>query len=483
MRRAPWIAVALALGAAGYLAGRATSGFPDIVSPALVAFLRSHSGDKEAGASAGAPTSAGAVIYFRHPDGKPQYSLGPTKTSDGRDYRPVYADQDVSFDDDEPSRPEVPERTTAAAEPAAAGGPAAGRILYYRNPMGPPDTSPVPKKDSMGMDYVPVYAGEDDARTVVVPAGRLQRTGVRSQAVERRVLTAAVRAPGTLEEDERRISVVVVRSEAFIEAVDNVTTGERVQKGQPLLRLYSPDIAAAAAQYLSAVGAEGARRRLENLAVPQDVIAEIERTRRVPLTIVWRAPRDGVVVERAVTEGMRVMPGDVLFRIADHSVLWAIASVPERELASVVEGRTASLRVRGLPGRAFQGTVTRIYPRLSAETRTARVRIEVTNTENLLRPAMYAEVDFATGSQLSVLSVPDSAVIDSGTQQRVIIDKGEGRFEPRDVKVGMRGGGFTEVLAGVEEGDRVVVSANFLIDAESNLRSALQGLTAPDTKP
>jgi Cu(I)/Ag(I) efflux system membrane fusion protein len=370
-----------------------------------------------------------------------------------------------------------------SAETPAALGQGAKRVLYYRNPMGLPDTSPVPKKDSMGMDYIPVHEGEDDGSTVTISPGKLQRTGVRAEPVERRVLAMPVRAPGAVDEDERRISVVAVRTEAFIETVENVTTGDHVHKGQPLLRLYSPEIAAAAAQYLSAVGFEGARRRLENLAVPPDVINEIERTRKVPLTITWTAPRDGVVFERNVTDGMRAMPGDTLFRIVDHSLVWVLADVSERDLPQIAEGQSATVRVRGFPGRVFTGTVSRIYPHLSMETRTARVRIELANPDGMLRPAMYADVEFAAGPQGAVVAVPDSALIDTGTRQVVILDKGEGRFEPREVKVGMHGSGFTEIRDGIAEGDRVVVSANFLIDAESNLKAALQDMVSSETKP
>ena len=160
------------------------------------------------------------------------------------------------------------------------------------------------------MDYIPVHEGEDDGSTVTVSPGKLQRTGVRAEPVERRVLATPVRAPGVLDEDERRISVVAVRTEAFIEKVENVTTGDHVHKGQPLLRLYSPRSPPPRPTYLSAVGFEGARRRLENLAVRPNVIDEIERTRKVPLTITWTAPRDGVVIERSVSDGMRAMPGD-----------------------------------------------------------------------------------------------------------------------------------------------------------------------------
>jgi Cu(I)/Ag(I) efflux system membrane fusion protein len=412
---------------------------------------------------------AGPVIYYRDPDGQPRYSLEPKHTQDGRDYRPVLANEDASFDDLSPPKPA--QSGTAATN---------RRILYYRNPMGLPDTSPVPKKDSMGMDYIPVMEGEDDGGpTVMVSAAKLQRTGVRSEPVERRVVKRALVAPGSVQLDERRIAVVALRSDSFIEKVENITTGDRVRKGQTLLQLYSPDIAAAGALYVSSVGIEGARRRLENLAVPPEVIAEIERTRRVPLTMAWPAPRDGVVLERSAIDGMRAAAGDVLFRIGDISTVWVLADVAERDLGLLRIGQAASVTLRSLPGRSFSGKVTLIYPQVAKQTRTVRVRIELANPDGLLIPDMYAEVTFATGPDKAVIAVADSAVIDTGVRQLVILDKGEGRFEPREVTTGFRGGGQTEIREGVSDGDRVVVAANFLIDAESNLKSALQGMAPP----
>jgi Cu(I)/Ag(I) efflux system membrane fusion protein len=350
--------------------------------------------------------------------------------------------------------------------------------------MGLPDTSPTPKKDWMGMDYIPVYEGEEDDGTAVkVSIGKRQRAGVRTEPVERRILSEPVRAPGVVEEDERRISVVAMRSEAFIEKVENITTGDHVHKGQPLMRLYSPDISAAAAQYLSAVGYDGARRRLENLAVPNEVIADIERTRKVPTSIVWSAPRDGVVIERNVKDGMRAAAGDALFRIVDHSLLWVLADVPERDLGKVAEGQRATVRARGFPDQAFAGPITRIYPHLMGATRTARLRIEIANPDGTLRPAMYADVEIATGTGTPVLAVPDSAIIDTGARQVALVDKGEGRFEPRLLTVGRRGSGYVEVRDGVAEGEAVVVSANFLIDAESNLKAALKGFATAEQAP
>lgn len=358
------------------------------------------------------------------------------------------------------------------------------RILYYRNPMGLPEISPVPKKDSMGMDFVPVYAGEeDDGSTVRVPPGKIQRTGVKSETVAKHSIARPLRVPGIVELDERRIAVVATRAEAFIDKVENVTTGDRVRKGQPLLHLYSPAVAAAAAQYLSNPGFEGSRRRLENLNVPADVITAIERTHKVDLSIPWAAPRDGVVLERNALEGMKAAAGEVLFRIADISMLWVLADVPEHEMAMAGPGAPAIVRIRSLPGLTFSGHIGLIYPQVNMATRTARMRIEIANPDGVALPGMYADVEIAAGNQDPVLAVPESAVIDTGTRQLVILDKGEGRFEPKEVETGSHGGGFVEIRKGIEAGAKVVVAANFLIDAESNLKSALRGMTGADAAP
>jgi membrane fusion protein, copper/silver efflux system len=412
---------------------------------------------------------SGPVIYYRDPDGKPLYSLEPRSTPDGRFYRAVLASEDVGFDG---------ETKAAAAQPGAR------RILYYRNPMGLPDVSKSPKNDSMGMDYIPVYEGEvDDDTAVKLSPGKLQRIGVKSETAIRRVIAEPVRAPGTIQLDERRVAVISVRTESFVETVENVTTGSEVKNGEPLMRLYSPAVAAAAAQYLSTPNAQGSAQRLLNFAVPQQLLADIERTRQVPMTFTWTAPRDGIVLERNVVDGQRVMPGDVLFRIADHSVIWAAVDVAERDLAAVAEGQPVTVRVRSYPDRTFPGKVALVYPHLNPATRTVRVRIELPNHDLLLKPDMYAEAEIDTGSGDAVLAVPNSAVIDSGDRQVVIVDRGEGRFEPRAVRLGRRGNGYVEIREGVKEGEAVVTSANFLIDAESNLQSALKSLTGPGASP
>ena len=418
----------------------------------------------------GAATApSGPVLYYRDPEGRPAYSEKPRQTVDGRDYVPVRAGEDTSFDE--------PGRVNGLAAPTADS--SGKKVLYYRNPMGLPDTSPVPKKDSMGMDYVPVYEGEaEEGNVVKVSPGKVQRTGVRTEAVGSQVVSRPVRVPGTIQLDERRVTVVATRSEAFIDKVENVTTGDRVRKGQPLVEVYSPEINAAGAQLIANPGFEGSRRRLQNLNVPAEVIAEMERTRRVPMAITWSAPRDGLILERNAIEGMRAGPGETLFRIADVSLVWVLADVPEHELGSIKIGQPATVRVRSLPGRTFTGKVGLIYPQVSKETRTTRVRIELPNPEGLLLPDMYADVEIATGAGRPVTAVPEDAVIDTGARKVVLVDRGEGRFEPREVKTGERGGGLVEIRDGLQGGEKVVTSANFLIDAESNLKSALQSMAS-----
>jgi membrane fusion protein, copper/silver efflux system len=449
----------------------------------LVAVLAAGTGGyyfaRHGGAVAGHTSTAalpsGPVIYYQDPDGKPEYSAGPRNTSDARPFRSVHASEDVSFED--------------APKPAEQAG--GRRILYYRNPMGLPDVSKTPKKDSMGMDYIPVYEGDDDdAGAVKISPGKLQRTGVATEPAMQRIIAVPVRAPGTIQLDERRVSVISVRTEGFVDTVDDVTTGSAVRKGQPLLRVYSPAIAAAAADYLATLefrGSQqvlsGGRQRLLNYAAPPNLMREIEKTRKVPLHFVWEAPRDGIVLERNVTDGMRVMPGDVLFRIADNSVVWALVDVAERDLAAVQVGQQTIIRVRSYPGLTFEGKVALVYPYLNAPTRSARVRIELANKDLALRPDMYAEAVINTGHDEPVMAVPESAVIDSGSQQIIIVDRGGGRFEPKQVQLGIRGNGYVEVREGIEDGDLVVTSANFLIDAESNLKAALKGLADAGSTP
>lgn len=461
------LAVVLAAGGAGYWAGQR----------GLAVGWRGWLGI-EGSLAANEPVGTGPVVYYQDPDRRPVYSAQPRQTEDGRPFTAVRASQDISFEE----KPATGERTVQA-DPK--------RVLYYRNPMGLPDTSPVPKKDSMGMDYLPVYEGEGNEDGVIkLSPGRIQRSGVRSEPVRRQSIVQTIHVPGVVQLDERRVSVVTIRADAFVQEVAPITTGDRVTRGTRLARIYSPEISTAGAQFITELNAAargvpegGARQRLENLGVPPEVIAEIERSRKVPLTINWSAPRDGLVLERSVSDGMKMTAGGSLFRLADISTIWVLADVPERQLAAVGIGAPATVRLRGRPGSSFEGRVSVIYPEIAEATRTAKARIELANPDGILLPNMYADVDIGFDDAAPQLAVPDSAVIDSGSRRIVILDLGEGRFAPREVKLGRRGDGMVAITEGISEGDRVVVSANFLIDAESNLKAALGGFTQPEAKP
>ncbi|MDR3533103.1 MAG: efflux RND transporter periplasmic adaptor subunit [Rhodopila sp.] len=415
-------------------------------------------------------------LYYRDPSGGADFSPTPRKDAQGRDYIPVY-------DDAEPQAAAAP----AKASPAPG---SHGRILYYRDPMGLPDTSPVPKKDGMGMNYVPVYEDEANqpAGTVAISPERVQMLGVRTEAAGPRTMTRTVRAVGTVAVDERRLAVVAPRFEGWIERLFVNETGQTVRRGQPLFQVYSPELAATAQEAAIARRAQAdmaqadsgvrgtatsiaaaAGARLSNFGVGSGSGRDFTLT----------SPMDGVVLEKTAIQGMRFAPGDTLYRIADLSNVWLLADVFERDLGQVRPGQDARIALTAYPDRKFTGKVTFIYPTLDPTTRTGRVRIEIPNPDQLLKPDMYATVEIATNAaSTQVLAVPESAVLDSGTQQAALVERSPGHYEPRVVVTGARANGFVEIRSGISPGEKVVVGANFLIDAESNLRAALQAFGA-----
>jgi Cu(I)/Ag(I) efflux system membrane fusion protein len=422
------------------------------------------------------------ILYYRDPSGAPSWSAEPKKDAQGRDYLPVYNDK---------ARTPAPQ---SKKTPAVAG---ERKVRFYRNPMGLPDTSPVPKKDSMGMDYIPVYEGDDqeDDNTVKVNLDRIQRSGVRSEKVQLRTVVRAIRVSGIVRIDERKQTVVTLRAEGYIEELHVNATGETVKEGAPLFRLYSAPLVQAQLEYALAIKAartmrdasqmamvEGAAQKLRSLGMPEARIREIQASGKVQRTIEWPAPASGTVLEKKVISGQRIMAGEELYRIADLSTVWVIAEVPERDIGSITVGDRATVTFRAFSSQPMEGRVTLVYPELKPETRTARVRIELPNPDGRLKPDMYADVVFhADAEGKPVIAVPDSAVIDSGTRQLVLISKGEGRFEPRVIKTGRHGDGYVEVLEGLKEGEEVVTTATFLIDSESNLRAALKGFTQQES--
>jgi Cu(I)/Ag(I) efflux system membrane fusion protein len=349
----------------------------------------------------------------------------------------------------------------------------------------------------MGMDYIPVYEGEDsdEGNIVKVSLDRVQRSGVRSEPVQTRVLAQPVRAVGAIALDESKIMVVAMRTDGYIEEVFVGTTGQTVRAGEPLFRVYSSQIqlsqidlrVAASALQRGVVGADGDRslngpmQRLRNLGVPESRINEVLQTGVNPRTIDWPSPISGVVISKRVINGQRVTAGDELYRIADMSSVWVIVDVAEADLAMIEPGTRAQVTFRAYPNEPMQGEVTLIYPQVKTETRTARVRIEVPNPDGRLKADMYADVVFQAGAVEPVVAVPNGAIIDSGAQQVVFVVKGEGRFEPRRVTLGRRGEGYREVISGLRVGEEVVTTATFLIDSESNLKAALKTFT-PESK-
>ena len=398
--------------------------------------------------------------------------------------------------------PEAMQAEPGAASAVASKATQPRKLLYYRNPMGLADTSPTPKKDPMGMDYVAVYAGEDDSASEPGAAGQIristekvQKLGVRAEAASLRVLGRAVRASGRVEADERRIVAITPKFEGYVERLHVNVTGQPVAKGEPLFEVYSPELVSAQREYAIAVQgvqamqgaaseaqggmrqlAESSLARLRNWDLSSEQIATLVRTGEAQRTVTLRSPVSGIVTEKKALAGMRFMPGETLYQVTDLSSVWVIADLFEQDIGLVRLGAKASVTFNAYPNRAFDGTITYIYPTLKAETRTVPVRIELANVGGLLKPGMFAQVELQVGNKSAVLTIPDSAVLDTGTRRIVLVQLMEGRFEPREVKLGSRSDSYVEVLAGVREGEQVVVAANFLIDAESNLKAVIGGM-------
>ena len=375
-------------------------------------------------------------------------------------------------------------------------------ILYYRNPMGLPDTSPVPKKDSMGMSYIPVYAdGAEPAAsgTVVMSLEKVQRLGVRTEQVRRQRLSPAIRASATVQVDETREYVIAPKFEGWIERLYADQTGMSVRRGQALLSVYSPELRAAQDEFRVADAAakrlqendpssastmrrlrDASRSRLRNWDISGAQIARLE-TKEGSGNLIMTSPADAVILEKSVVQGSRFAPGETILKLADLSTVWLIADVPASSAQEISIGQSARFESPTLRGQTFAGRVTFIQPVIDAATRTLAVRIELPNPDGNLRPGLFGDATIVQDEGKPVLTVPRSAVLDSGTRQLVFVQIAEGRFEPRPVVLGERSGTNVAISEGLREGELVVTAANFLIDAESNLQSALDGFGTQDS--
>jgi Cu(I)/Ag(I) efflux system membrane fusion protein/cobalt-zinc-cadmium efflux system membrane fusion protein len=403
-------------------------------------------------------------------------------------------------------------RSDAGSEaPAVAGsGPCPGGAdaLHWKAPMDPTYVRDEPGKSPMGMDLVPVCPGEDavGGGVVRIDPALVQSMGVRTAPVDRRDLSRHVRALGRVDYDERLVDHVHTKVQGWIEKLFVEYVGEMVEQGQPIAEIYSPELVSTQEELLQAAryrestsqssfddvveGGEAlfraSKRRLELWDIPERDIRRLLETGRVRKNLTLYAPGPGVVVDLMAREGMEVDPNMRLYTIADLSHIWVHADVYEYELPWVEVGQRAVAELSYLPRRRFEGEVTYVYPFLDPKTRTARVRLEFENPDLVLKPDMFANVTIETRTQEDVLAVPNEAILRSGQRSLAIVALGEGRFEPRSVRLGIDGGdGWIEVSEGLAEGERVVTSGQFLIDSESRLQEAVQKLTseAPAAEP
>ncbi len=376
-----------------------------------------------------------------------------------------------------------------------------GEILFYRNPMDPTITSPVPAKDSMGMDYVPVYADEAEVGSgavVRIDPAVVQNMNVRTETVERRDLTQPIRTIGYLEYDQERMVTVTTKYSGWVEKVYVNYVGESVRKGQPLFEVYSPELVQTEQELLSALNfvgeladapedvreraeslVESARTRLGYWDISPQQIAILEETGKVFRTLKVAAPSGGQVMKRmAGLEGMAIKPGMEIFHLADLSSLWISVELFESQVAWIREGAPAQIALSYSPGEAFTGKVRFLEPEFSEATRTVRAKIEVPNPGGRLRKGMYATVEFNPAIVRDAVAVPAQAVLRTGQRNVVVVALGEGRFAPREVVLGHEAEGYAQVLSGLEAGTEVVTSAQFLLDSESKLREAILKMIA-----
>ncbi|WP_233350491.1 efflux RND transporter periplasmic adaptor subunit [Henriciella barbarensis] len=362
-----------------------------------------------------------------------------------------------------------------------------GEILYYKHPMGKPDTSPVPKKDSMGMDYIPVYA-DDTGSGVAVSPEMIQTMGIRTAQVETSDFGRRLRAFGTVETNERLENVTVSRLEGWIEDLAVNAEGDTVRSGSLLYRIYSPDLIAAQRDYLNSfkIGNEAriasVRQRLRSLGMQNAAIDLLTETRQVIERVPVYAEAGGTVAELQIRNGDYVKPGTPILRLQSYADVWVIASVPESDLPLVETGMPAELDFPSAPDAPGEGRIDYIYPTIDPNTRTADVRIEVDNASGYLRPGAYADISLNVGGHPR-LSVPSEAILLGGEGASVVIAEGNGRFSGRAVRTGISANGRTEILSGLESGDMVVASGQFLLDSEANLKEGLSKLEAPEARP
>ncbi len=368
-------------------------------------------------------------------------------------------------------------------------------VKYYKSTMIPGEVNPVPGKDSMGMDMVPVYEDETAAETAIISIDpvTIQNMGIRTGVVSQGPLRRTIRTVGIIDYDETALADVTTKFKGWVEKLYVNATGEQVHRGEPLFEIYSPELYSAQVEYLLALRASetggltsssplraSARLKLKYYDVSDEQIAELEKTREPRKTLRAAAPIDGFVIEKMVVEGQMVEAGMNMYRLANLGLVWVYAQIYEQDLGFIQLGQEALVRLSYLPDRHFRGRVTYIYPTLDEKTRTAKVRMEFHNPGFFLKPGMFASVELRVELEPAAVLVPDMAVLRSGDKNTVFVALEGGRFEPRTVELGLSAeNDMYQVLSGLREGERVVTSGQFMLDSESQLREAIQKMLHP----
>jgi Cu(I)/Ag(I) efflux system membrane fusion protein len=360
-------------------------------------------------------------------------------------------------------------------------------ILYWVAPMDANFRRDKPGKSPMGMELVPVFADDagGDGSNVRIAPEMVQNLGVRTASAERSRLWRGIDTVGYVDFDESRVSHIHLRTEGWIEHLVAHSEGERVRKGEKLLELYSPDLVNAQEEFVQALasgnkGLIGAsRERLVALGIPADQVKRLEKTRKVQQTISIYSPQDGVVSRLMVRHGMYVTPKDQVMSLADLTSVWLLAEIFESQADWVKVGFPAEVSLAFLPGRTWEGKVEYIYPSLDPKTRTLKARLRFDNPDEALKPNMYANVKIYGGPKEDAIVIPAEALIRTGRESRVVIALGEGRFASRTVTPGIESGDWVEILAGIEPGEEVVTSGQFLIDSEASLKASMTRMQSP----
>jgi len=358
-------------------------------------------------------------------------------------------------------------------------------ILYWVAPMDQNYRRDKPGKSPMGMDLIPVYADAAESNGgVSISPEVVQNLGVRTTVAERTRLWRGIDTVGYVDYDESKVSHIHLRTEGWIERLTVQSEGERVKKGEFLFELYSPKLVNAQEELVTAMASgnkgliRASKERLSALGVSDSQIKKLQKDRKIQQRISVYAPQDGVVSTLPVREGMFVQPSMKVMSLGDLSSIWILAEVFERQSAWVKVGQPAEVSLSYQPGKIWQGKVEYIYPDLDPKTRTLKVRLRFDNPDEMLKPNMYANIRIFGGPREDTIVIPIEALIRTGREQRVIISLGDGRFEARAVTAGIESGDYVEILQGIEEGELVVTSGQFLIDSEASMRASLKRISS-----